>query len=255
MLGAALAGLLVALAGPAPAMLVNAATFAVAIALTVAFVPVMRLTQAGSRDDEAGDAAGWRGLTAGIRFVVRTPLVRAVVAMVVITNAIDTAGLTVLKPLYAAGLGHGGAELGVMIAGFAGGALAGAALYGIVGDRVPRRAQIVIVFLLAGVPPYLTLAQDPPFPVVAVVLALAGIAAGPLNPLIDSALFRLIPAAVRARVLGGITAGVTAAMPLGSLMAGLGVDAFGLTATLIAAAALYLATILATGFGRRWRGF
>jgi len=255
MLGAAAAGLLVALAGPAPAMLVNAAAFAVAIALTVAFVPVMRLTEGQWHDDEPRDAAGWRGLTAGIRFVLHTPLVRAVVAMVVITNAIDTAGLTVLKPLYATELGHGGAELGVMIACFAGGALAGAALYGIVGDRVPRHALYVILFLLAGVPPYLTLALAPPFPVVAVVLALAGVAAGPLNPLIDSALYRLIPPGVRARVLGGITAGVTAAMPLGSLVAGLGVDAFGLTATLIAAAALYLVTILATGFGRRWRGF
>jgi len=90
--------------------------------------------------------------------------------------------------------------------------------------------------------------------VVAVVLALSGLAAGPLNPLIDSALYRLIPAEIRARVLGAITAGVTAAMPLGSLVAGLGVDGLGLAAALAATAVLYLAAILATSFGRRWRG-
>jgi predicted MFS family arabinose efflux permease len=44
-------------------------------------------------------------------------------------------------------------------------------------------------------------------------------------------------------------------MPLGSLLAGLGVQQLGLTMTLYLAAALYLAAILSTAFGRRWRGF
>ncbi|OJX70207.1 MAG: hypothetical protein BGO95_04215 [Micrococcales bacterium 73-13] len=254
MVGAGVAGLLVAVAGAAPAMLVDAAAFGVAILLTIAFVPVVPLPVTGGADAARADS-GWRALTAGVRFVLRTPLVRAIVIMVVVTNALDTAGMTVLKPLYAAGLGHDGAELGIMVACFAGGALAGAAIYGIVGDRVPRHALYVVLFLLAGVPPYATMALAPPFPVVAVVLALSGLAAGPLNPLIDSALYRLIPAEIRARVLGAITAGVTAAMPLGSLVAGLGVDGLGLAAALAATAVLYLAAILATSFGRRWRGF
>jgi len=252
LLGATLAGLLIATAGAAATMFVTVVTFAVAIALTVLFIPRVELVVADASQESATGSAG---LTAGIRFVLRTPLVRAVVVMVVLTNAIDIAGVTVLKPLYAAGLGHDGAELGVMIACSAGGALIGAALYGIIGDRLPRHALYVTLFLLAGVPPYLTLALAPPFPVVAAVLFVSGLAAGPLNPLIDSALFHLILAAIRARVLGAITAGVTAAMPLGSLLAGLGVDTVGLTATLLLTAALYLAVILSTGFGRRWRSF
>lgn len=251
MIGAAAAGALVALVGAAPAMYVDAAAFAVAIALTIVFVPTVRLVDAA--DDV--DRTGWHGLTAGIRFVLTTPLVRAIVIMVVVTNAVDTAGLTVLQPLYANSLGHGGVELGIMVACFAGGALVGAAVYGAVGDRLPRRALYVTLFLLAGAPVYLTLAAAPAFPVVAIVLAMCGVAAGPLNPLIDSALYGIIPPAIRARVLGAITAGVTAAMPLGSLLAGLGVDGWGLTGTLLAAAAAYLAAILATSFGRRWRGF
>ena len=175
--------------------------------------------------------------------------------MVVVTNAIDIAGVTVLKPVYAQTLGHGGAELGIMIACSSGGALIGAALYGIIGDRLPRHALYVVLFLLAGVPPYLTMALDPPFAVVAVVLALSGLAAGPLNPLIDSALFRLIPPDIRARVIGAITAGVAAAMPLGSLVAGIGVDVLGLTATLVLASAAYATAVLSLGFGRRWKGF
>jgi MFS family permease len=252
MLGAALAGLLVATVGAAPAMIVNGIAFAVAIILTVAFVPRVDLP---AHPDAVEADLGWAGLTAGVRFVWRTPLVRAVVMMVVVTNAIDIAGVTVLKPVYAQTLGHDGAELGIMIACSSGGALVGAALYGIIGDRVPRHALYVVLFLLTGVPPYLTMALDPPFVMVAVVLALSGLAAGPLNPLIDSALFRLIPPDIRARVIGATSAGVAAAMPLGSLVAGIGVDVLGLTATLLLASAAYATAVLSLGFGRRWKGF
>lgn len=249
LLGASLAGLLVALTGPATAMFVTAATFAVALVLTVTLVPKLELDTGGT-----DPADGFAGFTAGFRFIARTPLVRAVVAMVLLTNAIDIAGTTVLKPLYAAAIGDG-AALGLMIACSAGGALIGAAVYGIVGDRMPRHPLYIALFLIAGVVPYLTLALGPPLPVLLVVLTVAGLATGPLNPLIDSALFHLIPPAIRARVLAAITAGVAAGMPVGSFVAGAAVSAIGLVPTLAATAVVYLAVILATGFGRRWRDF
>lgn len=254
LVGASLAGLLVAIAGAAPTMFGTASLFAVAIALTVAFVPRVRLRGA-ERQEPVISSNGWEEMTAGIRFVARTPLVRAVVLLVVFTNAIDVAGTTVLFPLYAAELGGEGALLGVMIACFAGGALVGAALYGLIGDRVPRHTLFVTLFAVAGLVPFGVLAVAPPFPVVMLALIVSGVAAGPLNPLIDSALLRLIPPPIRARVLGAISAGVTAGMPLGSLLAGLAVTGAGLTATLVLAAAAYVAVILATAFGRRWRDF
>jgi hypothetical protein len=142
-----------------------------------------------------------------------------------------------------------------MLAVFAAGALTGAAAYGAIGHRLPRHGLFVMLFLLAGVPPYLTLALDAPLPLVFVVLALSGLAAGPINPLIDTALFGIIPVALRARVFGALSAGVAAAMPLGSALAGLGVEQLGLTAALSAAAGVYLIAILSTAFGSRWRGF
>ena len=67
MLGAGLAGLLIATVGAAPAMIVNGIAFAVAIVLTLAFVPRVDLPA----DEDAVEAdGGWRGLTAGIRFVL-----------------------------------------------------------------------------------------------------------------------------------------------------------------------------------------
>ena len=252
MLGAGLAGGLVALVGPANALYANSLCFALSIGLTLVLVP-----RDGTHVDSApAEERGYFAqLAAGMRFVFATPLVRAVVILVVITNMVDAAGLTVLKPVFARGLGDDGAALGAMLAVFAGGALTGAAVYGAIGHRLPRHGLFVVLFLLAGVPPYLTLALGASLPIVLIVLALSGLAAGPINPLIDTALFGLIPVALRARVLGAISTGVAAAMPLGSLLAGIGVDGLGLTLTLFVAAGVYLAAILSTAFGRRWHGF
>jgi MFS family permease len=252
MIGVGLAGTLVALIGPANALYAGG-VFAVSIALTLLFVPA-DARHHGVRADEEPEGY-FAALGAGLRFMVRTPLLRAVVILVVITNMVDAAGLTVLKPVYARGIGDDGAILGAMLAVFAAGALTGAAVYGAIGHRLPRHGLFVALFLLAGVPPYLTLALDAPLPVVFAVLALSGLAAGPINPLIDTALFGIIPVALRARVFGALSAGVAAAMPLGSALAGLGVEHLGLTAALAAAAAVYLIAILTTAFGARWRGF
>jgi predicted MFS family arabinose efflux permease len=257
MVGAGVAGALVALVGPVNALYANAICFGIAIALTLLLVPRdAPRTTTSATDGELTPGRGYFGqLADGLRFVTRTPLVRAVVILVVITNTVDAAGLTVLKPVYAAGVSDDGAVLGAMLACFAGGALSGAALFSAIGHRIPARPLFIVAFVLAGVPPYLTLALGAPLPVVFVVLALSGVAAGPLNPLIDTALFGLIPSAMRARVFGAISTGVAAGMPLGSLLAGIGVEGLGLTVTLFLAAGVYAAAILGTSFGRRWKGF
>jgi predicted MFS family arabinose efflux permease len=252
MLGSGLAGALVALVGPANALYANALCFALSIAVTLVRVP--RDAHRGAMERTGERAGSATELVAGLRFVATTPLVRAIVILVVITNLVDAAGLTVLYPVYAHDLGDDGAALGVMLACFAGGALTGAALFGLFGHRLPRRPLFVALFLVAGVPPYLALALGAPLPVVLAVLALAGFAAGPLNPVIDTALFGIVPAALRARVFGAISTGVAAGMPLGSILAGLGVEHLGLAASLLIAAGVYLAAILATSFGRRWHG-
>ena len=56
-------------------------------------------------------------------------------------------------------------------------------------------------------------------------------------------------------MFGAISTGVAAGMPLGSLLAGIGVEGLGLTVTLFLAAGIYAAAILGTSFGRRWTGF
>ncbi|PJJ72314.1 putative MFS family arabinose efflux permease [Diaminobutyricimonas aerilata] len=258
LVGAALAGLLLALGGPTTPLFASAACFAVSVLIVLLLVPRTRAVHPTDPADgeETGPATGagyWRSLADGLRFAARHPLIRALIVLIVVTNAIDAAGMTVLKPLYAAGQNDDGALLGLLVAFFAGGALTGAALYGAVGHRLPRRATFVVCFVLAGAPPYAAMALDLPVPVVLTVVLLSGLAAGPLNPLIDTVLFALVPERMRGRVFGATGAAVSAAMPVGALVAGVATDAVGLTMCLAVAAAVYALVTIGSAVGGRWR--
>ena len=88
-------------------------------------------------------------------------------------------------------------------------------------------------FVLAGTPPYLAMALGAPLPVLLPVLALSGLAAGALNPMMATAMYGEMPDGMRARVFGATTAGVAASMPLGALLGGLAVEQVGLVPTLV----------------------
>ncbi len=251
MIGAAAAGGLVALAGAGPTLLVTTALFAAAVTVTILCVPVMALDRLDSVPEDSG--LGWRGVTAGIRFVWTTPVVRAIVGLLIITNLLDIAAFSVLNPITATAYAPDGAAYGAMTAFFAGGALTGAALSTLIPARWPRRTVILVLFLVVGPGMFGLFALRPPLPVLLAGTAMAGLLAGPLNPILDTALLRVIPSAIRARTLGAVSTGVAAGMPIGTLLAGAGVDLLGLTGAYAVGGAAYLVTILALGSGRRWR--
>ncbi len=189
----------------------------------------------------AGEESSTKGgFVAGIRFIASHPLLRAIVLLVTLTNAIDAAGMTVLKPVYATEVLHDPAMLGFMVGCFAAGALTGSAIFGAIGHRYSGRLMFATCFVLAGTPPYLAMALGAPLPVLLPVLALSGLAAGALNPMMATAMYGEIPDGMRARVFGATTAGVAASMPLGALLGGLAVEQVGLVPTLATCAALYL---------------
>lgn len=267
MTGAALAAIAVAWLGPLGALVLDTVTFAVSAALLAVFVPwsTGRSGQADAAarapdDGSAGEAGPatrspgyWRELGDGIRFLARTPLIRNLVLLIVVTNCFDAAGLSVIFPVFARTISPDGAALGVMVALFSFGALAGAALFGWAGHRLPRRGTLVVCFLLAGAPPYLAMAAGGPAWVTFLVLALAGLSAGSINPLLSTVLYERIPRALRARVFGALTAGVSAGMPVGAFLGGLALSQAGLVPTLLVVAAAYAVVTLAPLVGRSWR--
>ncbi|MET0725633.1 MAG: MFS transporter [Leifsonia sp.] len=253
MVGAAVAGALVALVGPLSVLFVDAASFLACAVLVAVTVPRRLPASAAAPAVEPSAGGYWAGLAAGLRFVWRSRLLRGVILLVTMTNAIDAAGMTVLKPVYATATGDP-ALLGLIVGCFAVGALTGSILFAGVGRRWSGRGMFVACFFLAGVPPYAAMALAVPVPALLVVLALSGLAAGALNPMIATVMYGLVPDGMRARVFGVTSAGATAAMPLGAFLAGITVAAFGLHAVLIGCAVLYGCLTVAPLFDRAFLG-
>lgn len=254
LLGAPVAGLLVALMGPLTVLALDAVTFLIAAGFVVLLVPATLTSRpAGDVDADAARQGYWRELAQGVRFLMREPLLRAVVLLLVVTNLLDAAKSSVLLPVAAERQLGGSVAFGVLVGTMGGGALVGSLIFGVIGHRLPRRATFVIAFSLAGGPPLLGLAAAVPLPTQVAITAVAGFAAGAINPMIGTLKLERVPPGMRARVYGVILAGAWAAMPLGALGAGYAAEHLGLTATLVACGVAYLLVTLTPLLGGPWR--
>jgi MFS family permease len=104
-LGAAFAGLLVAAVGPAPALVVDAASFAVSAVVLAITAP--RSRPRAPATDPATPPAYRRELREGWDFLRRDPVLVAMTAMVSVTNLLDAAFVAVLLPVWARETGGG----------------------------------------------------------------------------------------------------------------------------------------------------
>lgn len=259
LVGAPLAGFLFVAIGPLAVLAVDALTFLVSAALVAFFVP--RNLERDARESSAADSVSpalpahgyWGQLAEGFRFLRREPLLRAVVLLVVVTNFFDAAKSTVILPVYADRELGGAVAFGLLVGTMGGGALVGSLVFGAVGHRLPRRPTFVIAFTLAGAPTYFALATGLPLAGLLLVTVLAGFSAGAINPILSTIQLERVPAGMRARVFGLVGAGCWAAMPLGALTAGLAVEQFGITTTLITIGAAYLLVTLTPLLGGPWR--
>ncbi|MFH7595202.1 MFS transporter [Streptomyces racemochromogenes] len=253
MIGAALAGLLIAVLGAETILLMDAATFAVSALLVSAFVRGLPAAEPQRGSEKPSFAAYRAELAEGWRFLTRSRLLLGITLMVMTTNGLDQGWSSVLLPVHGREDLGGATALGLMISLFGGFALLGALLYGAWGDRFPRRAVFAGAFLVSGATRYVVAAvTDTPLPL-AVTMALAGLGAGVLNPVLTTVIFERVPEELRSRVSGVTTAGCELAMPVGGLAAGLLVDALGVTRALLAFGAVYLLTTLSPVLFPAWR--
>lgn len=254
LIGASVAGALVALLGPMAALVTNAAAFLISAAITRLMVPATtaRMTAVGDTD-AAARRSYWRELRDGFRFVVRDPLMRLIVGMVLITNLLDAARSASLMPLYAnAELGGAGA-LAVIVAVMGGCALMGNIAFGFIAHRMPRRVTFALCFLVAGGPSSAVFALGAPFPVLVAAAGVSGLAAGALNPILGAVQLERVPAPMRGRVFGLLNAGTWAGVPLGALLGGIAADGLGLFASFGIVAIVYTVVTTAPLTGGAWR--
>lgn len=105
----------------------------------------------------------------------------------------------------------------------------------------------VVAFLIAGAPRYLVMAVESPVWAVFAVTAVAGAAAGFLNPILGAVILERIPPPMMGRVSSLNTALCWSLMPLGGVLGGVAVAGLGLSpAFVVAGAAYFLATMAPT---------
>ena len=239
--GAAFAGMLVAALGPADALVLDAASFAVSAGLLLGSVPARR--RPGSADEPY-----LRRLREGAAFLRRDEVLLAITGMVLVTNLLDAAYAGVLTPVWAQATGRGAGAVGLLFGTFSAAALVGSVLASRWADRLPRFRVYVVGFALAGLPRFAAMAADVAWgtglaPVLAVAVV-GGFGAGFLNPILGAVIYERIPASMTGRVTSLTSALCWAGIPFGALLGGLLVSRAGVAPALLAVGTTYaLATL------------
>ena len=242
LIGPAIAGLLITWIGSSNVLWLDAGTFAISailFALTIPTGDVKPLSESKYLDD----------LKEGLQFLRENRLLLSLVITVAITNFLDAPLFSVVMPVYAKEIFEDATRLGIIISSFGAGAMLGALVFGAIGPRLPRRPTYVLSFIMLGLP-FWALIFTPPFPVVAGLLFITGVMSGPINPLIMTVAQEHIPAEMRGRVFGLLSAGAFVAAPLGMLLAGYLLEYTSIRITITVIAAGYLLVTMAQIFNK-----
>jgi MFS family permease len=252
MIGAPLGAALIVLAGAPAVIALDAASFLLAAALVTTLVRIRRAAPEAGRQTGVGGYLA--DLGAGLRFICRDPLLRAIVAMVLLTNMLDQAMTAVLIPVWAAERFDDAAPVGLVLGAVSAGAVVGSLLVSVHGARLPRWRTYALAFLFGAVPRIFVLVLPVGLPVIAVVALACGVLIGAINPLLSAAEFERIPPGLRARVLGAVGGLAWAGIPLGGLVGGVLASTLGATGSILAVGTAYLLVTLDPLIRRRtWR--
>ena len=260
MLGAAFAGGLVAVIGPANALIVDALSFGVSAAvLAWATRPLVRRSPAGPTrpapdpSSQPEDEPYLRQLKEGWAFLSSDRLLVGITVMVTLTNLLDMAWVAVLVPVWGVESGGGAAAIGLVFAAFSGASAVGAICASAWAASVPRYATYLVAFLVCGAPRFVVMAFDSPVWAVIVVIIAGGFMAGFLNPILGAVIFERIPEPLVGRVTSLTTACCFALVPFGGLLGGILVGSYGLSVAMLACGAVYLAVTMLPAVDPRWR--
>ncbi|TXS55382.1 MFS transporter, partial [Streptomyces sp. t39] len=253
MTGAALAGVLIAAVGAEAVLIVDAVTFGVSALLVAGGVRGIPAAEP-RRDAPPVSFRAYRAeLREGCAFLLRSRLLLGVMLMVMLTNGIDQGWSSVLLPVHAKENLGGARDLGLLAAVFGGCALLGALLHAAAGHRLPRRVVFTVAFVLCGMPRFVVAALVDGTVPLAATMAVGGLGAGMLNPILTTVMFERVPEELRSRVMSVSTAGVLMTTPLGGLAAGQLIERSGLTAALLVMGGLYFLVTLAPVVFPAWR--
>ncbi len=235
-LGPALGGLLVAVAGPGWALGVDALTFGASMLtlLRIAEPPVPPRT---------GKQSAVRDALEGVAAVRARPWIGAVLVMATLHLMLAVAPMIVLEPFIARERLGGDAAYGTLLVLFALGGLAGTPIGGRLRPRRPGLWGMLGLLPHAGL--LLSLAYSDSLVVIGAWSFVSGVGLEPFAIWWSSALQRDVPADLLARVISLDWLVSLGLMPLGLALAGPASEAFGREAVLITGAVTMVVTSLA----------
>jgi MFS family permease len=227
LLGTALGGILIALLGASQTLWLDAASFVVSASLVGLAVP-----SASPPAPDTPRSSYWRDLAEGWHFLARDRQLRGITALATLVNFVGAALFAVILPVYARQVYGTSVALGALFAGGSAGTLLGSVVFTAAATRWSRSRLFIVGAILLGAVFWLLLPL-PALAVAVVAVALRGIATGLLAPIVGIVQQERAPAILRGRVFGTSYALGTLATPLGTLLAGYGIDLVGLTGTLL----------------------
>ena len=246
--GPALAGILIGVLGATSVLLVDAATYVIAVVLVAVFIPYRPPVQ----QEEAH-----RNLRAGFRFIARDRLLRVWWPAFALGDAAWTAFFVAVPVLVLTRFGHHPAIVGWLIASFGVGALVGNAVsFRFLARRFEGLAVIAAFALGQAVPLWLLWLPLPAAALSALIFA-SGVANGLVNPSLHAITTLRVPPPLRPNVFATSMVGWALVNPLGLFVTGPVLDAFGTTPILIGFAAVQtammsvVASVSALELGRR----
>ncbi|MEM9953461.1 MAG: MFS transporter [Chloroflexota bacterium] len=242
MLGAPLAGILIAFTSAPIVLMIDAATFLVS-AMGVQLFISRQIFQKQAEAQAESTNSYWQDFREGFSFLWQDKFLLTLVAVVMVTNMIDHAISAVTMPYYVNEVYGNAWSLGLIMGSFGAAAVTGTLLYSWFGDKISRRWVFIIGYIIISLRSFFMILY-PPLAGMIVIAVVAGLAAGPINPIMGVLWYERIPDYMRARVFSLTSAGFLVAMPIGALLAGYLLEWLGLTNSLIIYGLIYC---LATG--------
>ena len=242
LVGPGIGGVLIGLIG-------STATFwatAVAFALSALLMAVTRMPASGRPARSERPQGMWRSTRVGLAFLWDDRVLRAVAILTALLVGVWLPVEGVVLPVLFNALDQP-ERLGFLVTAMSAGGVIGALGYTWLGPRLPRRPAFVVALVGCAIP-VLAMAFLPPYPVMLVLGVVTGVFFGAVNPITNLAMQNRTPEALRGRVVGVMGSAAYAAGPLGYLVAGPLVEAWGAQAVFVLFTALLLVVSVATAF-------
>jgi MFS family permease len=246
LVGPGVGGLLLGLVG-------STATFwgaAVCFVLSIVAIALVRMPSAEAPDAEDRERF-WPATKAGIVFVARDRLLRAVAILYALLVAVYMPVQGIVLPAYFEEQDRPEA-LGSILMMMSVGGVVGALAYGAWGVRA-RRFPILVISCTLSCVPVIAMAWLPALPLFLVLAFVSGLFFGPMNPIVNLAMQERTPDALLGRVIGLLTSAAYALAPIGYLVGGWSYGLIGAGPTLLAIGITLTVISLACVFSRGLR--